>query len=149
MQLLVMINGADLRTLLDSGSTHNFINIAVAQCAGVKWQPTVGLHVAVVNGDRLTSLDYRRGLNIAIGAEPFTIDCYGLEIASYEMVLGVQWLESLRPILWDFERRTMDFVRNDHRVYLTTTGAPSAPPHVLVKVHLDPRVGFAGLITNN
>jgi hypothetical protein len=32
------------------------------------------------------------------------------------MVLGIQWLESLGPILWDFRNRTMAFVWNGHRV---------------------------------
>jgi hypothetical protein len=37
MQLLVMINGANLNALLNSGSTHNFIDIEAAQCAEVQW----------------------------------------------------------------------------------------------------------------
>jgi hypothetical protein len=80
--------------LLDSGSTHNFIDLEAAQHAGVQWQPSTELHVAVANGDCLTSPGCYRGLYITMGAESFTINCYSLEIASYEMVLGVQWLES-------------------------------------------------------
>jgi hypothetical protein len=45
------------------------------------------------------------------------------------MVLGVQWLESLGPILWDFTRRTITFVMDDHRVCWSATDAvPSARP---------------------
>jgi hypothetical protein len=54
------------------------------------------------------------GLRIDVGTESFAIDCYELEITSYEMVLGVQWLESLGPILWDFGRRMMAFIWNGH-----------------------------------
>jgi hypothetical protein len=35
MQLLVVINDVDLRALLDSGSTHNFINTAATHRAGI------------------------------------------------------------------------------------------------------------------
>jgi hypothetical protein len=35
MQLVVVVNGVQLRALLDSGSTHNFINLAVADRATV------------------------------------------------------------------------------------------------------------------
>jgi hypothetical protein len=41
-------------------------------------------------------------LKINIAGEPFIITCYGLSLGSYEMILGVQWLESLGPVLWDF-----------------------------------------------
>jgi hypothetical protein len=46
------------------------------------------------------------------------------------MVLGVHWLESLSPILWDFSRRTMAFMRNGHRVTWTAldTVMPSPAP---------------------
>jgi hypothetical protein len=51
-----------------------------------------------------------RDLNVSIGNEQFIIDCYGLSIDSYDMVLGVQWLESLGSVLWDFASRTIAFV---------------------------------------
>jgi hypothetical protein len=37
------------------------------------------------------------------------------------MVLSVQWLESLGPILWDFGRRVLQFVRNGHQVWWLAT----------------------------
>jgi hypothetical protein len=39
-------------------------------------------------------------LKINIASEQFIIACYGLSLGSYEMILGVQWLESLGPVLW-------------------------------------------------
>jgi hypothetical protein len=116
MQLLVMLHGVKLTALLDSRSTHNFVDTDAAARAGIKLQGRAGLHVAVVNDDRLTSSGSYLGLHIQIGDEPFEIDCYGLALGSFDMVLGVQWLEALGPILWDFDRRTMGFVRNDHHI---------------------------------
>jgi hypothetical protein len=37
------------------------------------------------------------------------------------MVLGIQWLESLGPNLWDFKKRTMAFVRDGQQVLSSTT----------------------------
>jgi hypothetical protein len=34
-------------------------------------------------------------MRIRIEGEPFVIDCYGLALGSFDMVLGIQWLESL------------------------------------------------------
>jgi hypothetical protein len=116
MQLPVMVHEVKLTTLLDSGSTHNFIDTDDAARAGIKLQGRAGLRVAVVNDDHLTSSGSYLGLHIQIGDEPFEIDCYGLALGSFDMVLGVQWLEALGPILWDFGQRTMGFVRNGHRI---------------------------------
>jgi hypothetical protein len=47
----------------------------------------------VANDDRLISLSCCCYLQFRIDGERFIIDCL------YDMVLGVQWLESLGPIL--------------------------------------------------
>jgi hypothetical protein len=131
MQLLVMINGAHLRSLLDLGSTHNFVDTAAAHRAGIKLQPSSRLRVAVANEDRLTSPGCCRGLCNDIVNETFDIDCYGLELALYEMVLGAQWLESLESILWDFGRCTSAFVRNGHLVLWTVVDTLPPSSHLL------------------
>jgi hypothetical protein len=51
----------------------------------------------MANDECIHSLGYCKNLPITIGNEPFTLDCFGLVLGSYEMVLGVQWLESLGP----------------------------------------------------
>jgi hypothetical protein len=90
MQLPVMVHGVKLTALLDSGSTHNFVDTDAAARAGIKLQGRAGLRVAVVNGDRLTSSGSYLGLRIQIRDEPFEIDCYGLALVSFNMVLDVQ-----------------------------------------------------------
>jgi hypothetical protein len=102
MQLLVTIGGATLCALLDSGSMHNFIDTVVAQHAGITFHRTTGLHAAVANGDRLSCSGRCSDLAISIADEDFHIMCYRLSLGSFDMVLGIQWLESLGPVLWDF-----------------------------------------------
>jgi hypothetical protein len=53
---------------------------------------------------------------ISIGSERFVIDMFIIPLGGCEMVLGCQWLRTLEPILWDFERLAMSFWRSDHRV---------------------------------
>jgi hypothetical protein len=52
--------------------------------------------VAVANGDRVSSPGCCKNLRISVDGEGFYIDCYGLALGSYEMVLGVSGLK-----LWD------------------------------------------------
>jgi hypothetical protein len=126
-QLLMVVNDVQLRTLLDFGSTHNFIDSAAADRATVSFQECAGLRIAVANDDRLTSPSRCQGLHLNVVGEVFRIDCYGLALESFDTVLGVQWLESLGPILWDFSHRTMAFVRNGRHICWTAEEAGDGP----------------------
>jgi hypothetical protein len=106
MAILVSVNDAHLITLLDLGSTHNFIDNTTTSRAGVTLARLSGMRIAVANGDKLVSSGCCHHMAMMVHGEQFHIDCYGLPLGSFDMVLGVQWLESLGPILWDFRRDT-------------------------------------------
>jgi hypothetical protein len=104
VQVYVLISGTKLRALLNSGSTHNFIDSEAAAWAGIVFDVQHNLCMAVANGDRLASSRCCHNLKVFIASKEFSIDCYGLVLGSYKMVLEVQWLTSLGLILWDFDR---------------------------------------------
>jgi hypothetical protein len=79
----VDINNACLLTLLDSGSTHNFIDTEAAARVGIVLSKHGGLRVAIANGDRLTSPGCCRAMGFSIMGEEFSSDCYGLTLDSY------------------------------------------------------------------
>jgi hypothetical protein len=60
-----------------------------------------------------------------IDSEEFVLDLFVIPLADYEMVLGVQWLRTLGPILWDFTRARMRCWRDDHRVEWRGVPTPS------------------------
>jgi hypothetical protein len=124
MQIYILINGTKLRALLDSGSTHNFMNSEAASRVGIAFTARGNLRVAVANGDRVASSSCCRNLTISITGEPFVINCYGLALGSYEVVLGIQWLASLGPILWDFGTQSMSFVRNGRAIKWSASASP-------------------------
>jgi len=112
----VRVSDAVAVALLDSGSSHNYIDVQMAQRAGVRLTAHTGLSVAVANGDRIVSPGCALAQNVRIGGEAFDIDLYALPLGEYDMVLGVQWLGTLGPILWDFAKHTMAFKRSGKRV---------------------------------
>jgi hypothetical protein len=116
MKVTVIINMVVLTALLDSGSMDNFVDMDAAARAGPQLTPHDNLRVAVTNGYRVNSPGGCCDLSISIDGEVFVIDCYGLALGGYDMVLGLQWLKSLGPILWDFGRCTMAFIHNGHCV---------------------------------
>lgn len=50
--------------------------------------------------------------------EQFPIKFYLLPLDSFDVVLGIQWLKTLGPIVWDFKALTMDFLRKGKQVTL-------------------------------
>jgi hypothetical protein len=111
MQLFVNTNGMQLLVLINSGSTHNFVDIDSVARAGISLGGKAGLHDTVANGDNVQSLGCCRNVPFSIGNMWFTIDCDGLALDSFKMVLDIQWLESLGPIQWDFAQLMITFTR--------------------------------------
>jgi hypothetical protein len=99
MAILVSVNGGDLIALLDSGSTHNFIDNTTASRVGATLAGLSGLRVAVANNNKLVSSGCCRDMVMTVHGEHFWINFYVLSLGSFDMVLGVQWLESLESIL--------------------------------------------------
>ena len=96
MQVQLSINGHDFLALLDSESTHNFIDLDTAvdlnlQCTSA---PN-SLNVAVANGDQISNVGIYNNLAIQIDIESFITYYYSIKLGGYDFVLSVNWLSSL------------------------------------------------------
>lgn len=70
----------------------------------------------LANGENVTSSGFCRDTILRIDKESFLLDCYSIPLAGFDIVLGVQWLSTLGPIVWDFTLMTISFRRNDCQV---------------------------------
>ena len=121
MQVQLSINGRDFIALLDSGSTHNFIDLDTTVDLNLQRTSTPNSpKVAVANGDQISNVGIYNNLSVQIDTEPFIIDCYSIKLGGYDFVLGVNLLSSLVPIIWDFNNLTMKFWRNGRRIIWTS-----------------------------
>ena len=116
MRVRVSVGNYVMTALLDTGSTHNFISPAAAARAGLRFGDSAGMTVIVANGDRVSCASLARDIDIRIVDEHFSINCYTIPLDCYDMVLGVRWLRTLGPILWDFDDMCLAFWRRDRRV---------------------------------
>ncbi|KAL6313182.1 hypothetical protein AAG906_016770 [Vitis piasezkii] len=65
--------------------------------------------VMVANREKIECTGQCRGLTLTIQGYSVTADYYILPIAACQLVLGVQWLETLGPIEMDYKQLTMNF----------------------------------------
>lgn len=74
-------------------------------------------------GERVSSLGKDMSQTVHIGGEAFDVNLYALPLGDNNMVLGVHWLITLGPVLWDLVRHTMAFVRLVKRIHWRDTDA--------------------------
>ena len=60
------------------------------------------IKVKVANGDEIVSLGKCKNTKVKLQGYTFVVDLYILPLAGCDIVLGIQWLRTLGPILWDF-----------------------------------------------
>lgn len=70
----------------------------------------------MANGDSVASIGLCPNLLVRIEQEIYTLDCYSIPLAGFDMVLGVQWLSTLGPILWDFQQLTLSFWHHEQQI---------------------------------
>ncbi|KAJ0042453.1 hypothetical protein Pint_17422 [Pistacia integerrima] len=80
--------------LIDSGSTHNFIDQAIVSKFGLP---------------KIECAGQCRALTLTIQGLPVTANYYILHVTACELVLGMQWLATLGPIKTDYKQLTMNF----------------------------------------
>ncbi|PNX96980.1 retrotransposon-related protein, partial [Trifolium pratense] len=100
IRLVGQINNQTLSILVDSGSTHNFIQDRVAKQLGLTLEPTPSFQVLV--------------------------DLFVLPLSGAEIVLGVQWLLTLGPTLTDYSHLSISFCREGKIIQLM--GRPKPTP---------------------
>lgn len=125
------LGGLKLVTLVDTGSTNNFIDECVAAHLGMSTLAGTSRNIRVGNDDVIQSGGVIPGVPVVVGNlaanERFDIDFHPLPLGGYDVVLGVEWLGTLGPVLFDFGRQTMAIARPDHRVLWTSLDGPATP----------------------
>ncbi|KAH0705931.1 hypothetical protein KY285_010452 [Solanum tuberosum] len=109
MQLQVVIDKKLLLSLVDSGSTHNFISSTAAQRLNLPILQRRNLNISVVNGEKISSFGICTAVQFYVVNHSFCVDLYVISLDAFDIVLGIKWLQTLGPILRDFTLLTMSF----------------------------------------
>jgi hypothetical protein len=126
IQLRALVKNQTLVILLDSGSSHTFLNKALAQKLQLAISPTAPMAVKVANGASLScSLEVRQ-FEWWIQGHAFQLDAKLLEIGAYDLVLGMDWLERFRPMMCDWLEKWIEFQYNGKLIRLQGI-KPSSP----------------------
>ncbi|KAA8526488.1 hypothetical protein F0562_008310 [Nyssa sinensis] len=109
IRVLGKLKNKNVMVLIDGSSTHNFIDQAIVSKFGLPVIQDKKFQVMVANQEKIECVGQCRALTVTIQGHSVTADYYILLVAAYQLVLGVQWLETLGPIETDYKQLTMTF----------------------------------------
>jgi len=84
--------------LIDSDSTHNFIDTKLAATLGIRPLVQDAIRVKIANGEEITSPGCCKEVEVKIQGSSFCTDLFILPLVGCDAVLGIQWLRTLGPI---------------------------------------------------
>ena len=109
MRVTGMYGKSPLHILLDSGSTHNFLDISMAKKLGCTIEETPVQAVTVADGNRLHCLHICKKFKWRLHNAEFESDMMLIPLGSCDMVLGVQWLSQLGTVRWNFKKLQLEY----------------------------------------
>ncbi|XP_050133112.1 uncharacterized protein LOC126609161 [Malus sylvestris] len=147
MKVLGQINDRSVKILLDSGSSHNFVDSKLLKQWGWHATNTKSFEVMIAYGGKVTSSGCCRAVELSLEGYHCHTDLYSLPLGGCDVVLGVQWLSTVSPVLWDFQLLTMEFTKDHHTYKLshqnsTTSGIQEVSLHQLDKELANSNLGF-------
>ncbi|KAK0576492.1 hypothetical protein LWI29_018286 [Acer saccharum] len=119
MKVRAVIKNVPVIVLFDSGSSHNFVDHALVKKLGLPMDASVVYDVMVGDGGQIKSKGGCSAVTIKFDQYDYTSDMLSLPLGGCDVVLGVQWLRTLGPVLWDFEKLSMELWLNGVKVCLS------------------------------
>ena len=104
MRLRGSVGKKVLCILIDSGSTHNFIDARMGIRLGCVMEKIGELKVATADGNELKCKEVYKGFSWTMQGQIFKVDVLALPLDNYDLVLSIQWLVTLGDIIWNFNK---------------------------------------------
>ena len=112
--------------LIDCGSTHNFIHYKLAKALNCFIYPAPEFQVMIANGGTINCSGKCHKINLTMGEYVLNSPMLAIPMGGVDVVLGVQWLQSLGMVAFNFLELFMKFSLDGKEFELRgITGKPS------------------------
>ena len=125
MRLRATVKNKVMLILLDSGSSHSFVNSSFLSTVGITPVPVSSKKVKLANGQILVSAAMAPDMEWWCQGHTFRTDLQVLELGAYDAILGYDWLKQHSPMTCQWEQHTVEFMEQGKLV--TLQGVPPTP----------------------
>ena len=113
IRILGHINNKPVNILLDSGSTHNFIDPKAVHGTGLQIEHTSSFSVTIAGDDKLQTVGVCKDVLVKCQGTDIVADFHILPIGGCQMVLGVEWMHTLDEVSLNFQFQKVRLVKGD------------------------------------
>ncbi|WVZ51461.1 hypothetical protein U9M48_002607 [Paspalum notatum var. saurae] len=140
MKLRALVNNKVMLLLVDSGSSHSFVNANFIQHTSCELTQVAPTKVQLANGTEMISDQIANDIDWWCQGHTFHTPMRVLPLGSYDAILGYDWLAAHSPMNCDWNNRTMTFMHHNDSV--TLEGVP--PPKMqLSTMHVEQLVKWS------
>ncbi|CAH9134345.1 unnamed protein product [Cuscuta epithymum] len=129
IKLIGNVKNNNLTILVDSGSTHSFIDHGAAKKINCEVEITNPLQVTVAGGGQIECNSKCPRLEWEMARHCFAASVGIFPLGGYDMVMGVDLMRKLGPIMLDYDYHTITFDHKGQRVVV-----PGIQPDISVKM---------------
>ncbi|XP_042021153.1 uncharacterized protein LOC121768675 [Salvia splendens] len=118
LKVIGTIQDREVSILIDTGSDRDFMHPQIAESLHLPLSPIRPFRVIVGNGEALLCSHISKQTKLDVQGTSFVVDLHILPVHGPDVILGMDWLESLGPITADFADKKLTFAQGDRRVVL-------------------------------
>ena len=144
MRVIAILNGQKNVILLNTGSTHNFMDETLAKTLKLSTDVESNFRVRVANGQVIRTLGECKEMKFKMQGLHLKMTFNLLELGRCGIVLGTQWLSTLGVISWDFKNLVMGFMHEGKQVWLQ--GLKEKPNLIQVSKDFKRKATMKGLL---
>lgn len=119
LRLQGIINHQELLILVDSGSSSTFISQGAVERLGCTTQQTTEVTMTAANGGKLASTTLVPQVTWWTQGHTFSTTTRVLDLKYYDMILGMDWLETHSPMWVHWKKKKMRFHHNGKRITIS------------------------------
>ena len=89
------IKNNNVIVLINSGSTHNFVNVNLAKIFNLFIRPVPNMKVMVADGKKIDNVGKCHKVKLQMQEYNLELDFLAVPLGGIDVVLGIQWLQTL------------------------------------------------------